>query len=198
MRHWSQVTVNTFWPSEPVPQPMQGEDGCLCQIFRPSKEIASGRTFSTDLTNHHRSAFSERLRDMEFDMTRGDSSSDHIAEEGHNPLMRLAAILNRKLVGEGHHPSICGRMRKALCSQLHKERGESKGPPHAPALLFRPARGAGSGPQSDADRRNTFRVVGQPTRLWSKSCTDILGSESTRARLKCGIQRDTQILCRLT
>ena len=31
-------------------------------------------------------AFPERLRDMEFDMTRGDSSSDHIAEEGHNPL----------------------------------------------------------------------------------------------------------------
>ena len=31
-------------------------------------------------------ALPERLRDMEFDMTRGDSSSDHIAEEGHNPL----------------------------------------------------------------------------------------------------------------
>ena len=29
----------------------------------------------------------ERLRDMEFDLTGGDSSSDHIAEdEGHNPL----------------------------------------------------------------------------------------------------------------
>ena len=28
------------------------------------------------------------------------------------------------------------------------------------------------------------------TRLWSKSCTDILGSESTRARLKCGTQQE--------
>ena len=60
-----------------------------------------------------------------------------------------------------NHPSICGRMQKALYTQLHKEREKSKGTLRALALLFRPARGAGSGPQSDADRRNTLRVLGR-------------------------------------
>ena len=32
----------------------------------------------------------------------------------------------------GNLPNICGRMQKALCTQLHKERGESKGTPSCP------------------------------------------------------------------
>ena len=67
----------------------------------------------------------------------------------------------------------------------------ARGPPHAPALLFRPAGPAGCGQvwttcfSWSSQTRSEMCI-----RLWSKSCTDILGSESTRARLKCGIQQE--------
>ena len=52
--------LNMLWPSEPVPTPMQG-GGWLSLPDLQAKEIASGWTFSTNLTNHHRSSTSGEI-----------------------------------------------------------------------------------------------------------------------------------------
>ena len=101
--------------------------------------------------------------------------------------------ISRKALG--NHPNICGRMQKALCTQLHKERGESKGTFLMP-LLF-------SFPQSDADKRTWSSLTGSDvhqvaeqefykhsliricmgkTQVWSSTCgvTRLNGSGSSQ------------------
>ena len=106
----------------------------------------------------------------------------------------------------GNHPNISGRMRKALFTQLHKKRRESKGTPSRPCsspwdstrLCKRPTVGCGQAKHSSRFWTTCISwcsLRGSETciKLWSKSYADILGSESTRARLRCGIQQELDL-----
>ena len=86
------VTVNMLWLSGPVQTPMQVGGWLFLPVHQA---VGRGCEWLVIFNEHHKPPpfqhLPESLRDMEFDMTRGDSRGDtesveHNADEGHHPL----------------------------------------------------------------------------------------------------------------